>query len=228
LIGARCTALCCVARLPAPGARGTPVERRLGRSTLDDKIGDRVGVLLVRIAFLSDAAEQLHARALLDHVSRLVRRGVEVGRAGKRHRIAGRIGLRPHLARRARRGPADERADAPDVVPAERTLDRVEVWQRAVAPAQAALGHLVDVRRGRRQAWRTIGRAVQLHGALEYLHQRRLARRPRIDRRARSAHSQCTARSVAVVAHTSPTWKEDSSKRLVAPSRALDTSRHAR
>jgi hypothetical protein len=49
------------------------IEHRLGRLSSDDAIGDRVGVTLVLIAWLIDAALELYPAALLDHVRSLVR-----------------------------------------------------------------------------------------------------------------------------------------------------------
>src|SRR5690242_14477694 len=66
------------------------VDRRAAR---DDAIGHGVGVPLVGVALLAHAALELHSTTLLDDVSRLVRGGVEIGRALERYRVACRVGF---------------------------------------------------------------------------------------------------------------------------------------
>lgn len=79
-------------------AAGVAIEQPLGRLALDHRVGDLVGVLLVSVALFADPARERNAAALLDDVRRLVRGGVEIGRACERDVIAGRIRLGPHRA----------------------------------------------------------------------------------------------------------------------------------
>jgi len=83
----------------AGGRLCVPIEQRLGRLALHDEVRNRVGVLLVAIRRLADAALELDAAALLDDVRGLVRRGVEVGRSGERDVIADRDALGAHRRR---------------------------------------------------------------------------------------------------------------------------------
>jgi hypothetical protein len=69
------------------------IEQALGAAAGDHLAGDRVGVLLVRIADLADAAPELHrAAALLDDVRGLVGRDLEAGLRLERDVVAGRVG----------------------------------------------------------------------------------------------------------------------------------------
>src|SRR5438552_2162589 len=82
---------------------------------------DSIGVALVRIARLADAAVEIHALRLLDDVRGLVRGGVKIGRAIEHHVVAGRIRVCAH---RPRAVAADVRLDPRHVVVgAERRLD---------------------------------------------------------------------------------------------------------
>jgi hypothetical protein len=123
-----------------------PIERRLGGRALDNEIRHRVGVLLVDIAFLADATEELDTRALLYHVCRLVRCGVQAGRGSERDLAPARVGLRADRAARSGRLAADVGLDTADVVSAEQTLDLVAVGQRATGAGDALLGGAVDHR----------------------------------------------------------------------------------
>ena len=76
-------------------------------------------MLLVLVADLADAALQLHAAALLDHVRSLVSRRVQIGRAREGDVVAGRVGLGADRAARVRRWAADVGLDPGDVVAAE-------------------------------------------------------------------------------------------------------------
>src|SRR5579883_902536 len=101
--------------------------------TANHEVRDRVGVALEGVARLTDAAGELHAVSLLDHVRRFVRRGVQVGRAVEGDVLAGRVGVGSERARRRRRAAAEVRLDAADVVPPERLLNRrrIRQWLRA-------------------------------------------------------------------------------------------------
>ncbi len=68
---------------------GHGVEEVLGALAAHDAVGDRVGVLLVGIAGLADAAGEADAAPLLDDVGGLVGGGVEIGRAGEGDVVAG-------------------------------------------------------------------------------------------------------------------------------------------
>jgi len=64
------------------------VEQVLGRFTMHDAIGDRIGVLLVAIMDLADAAFELYIGALLHHMRCFVRRCVQVRSADERDMVA--------------------------------------------------------------------------------------------------------------------------------------------
>ena len=63
---------------PVGAAVGAVVEQRLGRLPAHDRVGDRVGVGLVRVAGLADPAGELDPGPLLDHVRGLVGGGVQI------------------------------------------------------------------------------------------------------------------------------------------------------
>jgi hypothetical protein len=99
------------------------VEQGLAGFAAHHRVGDAVGVLLVAVADLADAAAQLHAGLLLQHVRRLVRRGVQRRCAGERDVRAGRECLGAHRARAGRGALVGVRVHAGHVVAAERALD---------------------------------------------------------------------------------------------------------
>ncbi len=99
------------------------IEQRLGRTPADHGVGDRVGVLLVAVAGGAHATLELNAPALLHHVRRLVRRGVQVGLGAEGHIAALGIGARVHAGAGRRRALVGVRADVRDVMRTERTLD---------------------------------------------------------------------------------------------------------
>jgi hypothetical protein len=68
------------------GARAA--RRRAGAALPRTWIRDLVGVTLVGIAGAADAAREVHAGALLQHVRGLVRRGVQARRLAERHVVA--------------------------------------------------------------------------------------------------------------------------------------------
>jgi hypothetical protein len=72
------------------------IEQVLGRLAADDPIGHSIGMALVRISLLSDAAGEQYAGALLHYVRRFVRGRVQIGRFAERDLIAGRVRLRSH------------------------------------------------------------------------------------------------------------------------------------
>jgi hypothetical protein len=135
----------------AVAAADTAGQQIVGRQSLHHAIGHGVGVLLVCVADLADAALQVHPGALLYDVSGLVRGGMHTGWRGERYLIALGVGLRADLGRSRRSRSADVAADSRQVVArAERSLDGLEVGQRARAAGHATIGDLVDARRGRR------------------------------------------------------------------------------
>jgi hypothetical protein len=70
------------------------------------------------------------ASALLHDVRRLVRRGEQIGGSRERHAVARGVGGRADRGRGLAAGATDLRADARDVVVAERALDGVVERQR--------------------------------------------------------------------------------------------------
>jgi hypothetical protein len=101
-------------------------------------------VLLVRVADLADAALELDAALLLDHVGRLVRGGEQIRRPRERDLIADRVRVGTHRLRARGRGRVGVGAHRRDVVPAKERLDRVEMGQRAGGSAGAGGGRPVD------------------------------------------------------------------------------------
>src|SRR6185312_10313845 len=99
-----------------------------------------VGVLLVRAAFAAVVALELHARLLLHHVRRFVRRRVQARRARERDLISGGKRFGAHRLRAFGRCFAGVRLYSRHVVPAERALNRVAVGHRPAAARHAALG----------------------------------------------------------------------------------------
>jgi hypothetical protein len=123
------------------------IEQRLGRAPGDHRIGDGVGMALVCIAGLTDAALELDTRALLNHVGRLVGHGVQVGVAAEHDVVAGGVGRSADVAR-ARCCFGSEMGMHPrNVVAAERPLDRVGVGQRRTGTCGAARGGSMHHRR---------------------------------------------------------------------------------
>jgi len=109
---------------------GVGIEQPLGGLALHHHRRDLVGVALVRVARLADAALELDTAALLNDVGSLVRRGEQVGALAEHDVVAGRVGVRAHrVGGRARLGP-DVGLHRRDVVPAERALDHAVVRQR--------------------------------------------------------------------------------------------------
>jgi hypothetical protein len=114
------------------------IEQALGAAPGDHRIGDRVGVALVRIAAAAiDATFVLNAAALLHHVRGLVRRGVKVGGLGERDRVAVRVRLGAERARRLAGLATDMGLDARDVVAAEQALDPIAERQGLARAARA-------------------------------------------------------------------------------------------
>ncbi len=131
------------------------IEQRFGAVAAHHELGDRVGVLLVRIANAADAAGQPHATTLLHHVRCFVRGETHIRCAREADRVARRVRVCADRSRSLGGRTADVRAYAAHVVVAERALDRVEVWERRAASGHAALGGLVnDVGGSRRRATR--------------------------------------------------------------------------
>ena len=101
--------------------------------------------------------------ALLDDVGGLVRRGVEARGARERDVVAGGVCLCADRGGRIARGSVGVSSDAGDVVLAERTLDDVEVRQRAALAGDAVSRGRVDIVRGGSKAR---GPGLPLHGQL--------------------------------------------------------------
>jgi hypothetical protein len=193
-------------RAAGGAAAAVAVEQALGRLALDHGVGDCVGVLLVGISDLADPALQVHAGALLHHVRRLVRRGVEVRRAAERDVIAGGVGLGADRLAGLPGRAADVGLDAADVVTAECGLDAIDVGQFARRLCQAGLGRGVDVvvLRGRL----AVGPSLD-GGAVGGLDERVLAGRG-LDRACRLTRSLSGLRSIPKVTHrTYPTLPDD-------------------
>src|SRR5262245_4156103 len=94
---------------------------------------------LVGIAELANAAFELYAATLLDHMCRLVRGGVQVRRAGERHVIASGEGLCADRVGPGGSALVDVRLDVPDVMAPERLLDLVRVRQARRTARDAVL-----------------------------------------------------------------------------------------
>jgi hypothetical protein len=110
------------------GGSGHLVEERRRRCSGDDGVGHGVRMPLVWIRGAAvDPALELDAAPLLDDVRRLVRRRVEIGRPGERHRVAARKRLCAERVCGLGRGGTLMRLDARDVVGAETGLDLIEV-----------------------------------------------------------------------------------------------------
>jgi len=208
-----CVALDRAARCRAGGRPCVPIEQRLGRLALHDEVRNRVGVLLVAIADLADAALELDAAALLDDVGSLVCRGVEVGRPGERDVIADRERARAHRRRALGRRAADVGLDRADVVAAERLLDRREVGQGGRAAGDAVRcggvdvglrgaggGAVLDDRRVELRGQRLLARAERRGGAGGGARGRERGR----DRRHDSIGSKLTSASMRAATATSP------------------------
>jgi hypothetical protein len=126
-------------------ASGPGGQERRGRLAAHHRVGDRVGVALVRIIDRADAAVELDASPLLEDVRRLVGGGVQIRGRGEGEVVAGGVGRGADgggcLGRRA----ADVGADAREVVVgAEGPLDLVEVRQRPGRAGQARGGVRAD------------------------------------------------------------------------------------
>jgi len=99
------------------------------------RIGDAIGVRLVGVTGHANAALELDAAALLDHMRRLVCGGVEAWRPAKRDVTADCVRLRTERTGRNARSPVGVRAHTGHVVHTEGRLDRAEVRQRATRPS---------------------------------------------------------------------------------------------
>jgi hypothetical protein len=120
--------------------------------TGDHCIGDGVGMALVGVAGLIDAAQQLHAAALLDDMCGLVCGGVKIRRAVERHRVAdGERASTERLRGLGRRG-ALMSCHARDVMPAEAALDRIAVWKLAPTACDG-LARDLEWRAGAPERW---------------------------------------------------------------------------
>jgi hypothetical protein len=110
------------ARTAARGARDG-VEQVDRRVTCDHARRDLIGVLLVAVADLANAAVDADPGALLHDVRRLVGGGEQAGLSCERHAVARRERLGAHRARPVGRGAVGVRRDARHVVVAEAALD---------------------------------------------------------------------------------------------------------
>ena len=114
------------------GGAGQLVEDRCHGLAADDCISDLIGVLFVRVTCLANAARELHASPLLDHVRGLMRDRVQVGLATKGDVITRRVGDGADMLASRRGFAPDVGADLAQVVrPTKRCLDVVEVGQAA-------------------------------------------------------------------------------------------------
>ena len=96
------------------------------RPSCDHAIGDRISILLVLVTGLANAAEELHAPALLHHMRGFVRRGVQARRRPERDLVPGRVRFRAHACRRGRCCTTHVGADRGHIVRRpERRLDPV-------------------------------------------------------------------------------------------------------
>jgi hypothetical protein len=109
-----------------------------------DRIGDGVGLLLVFVSWPSYASLKLRAAPLLNDMSSFVCSQLHVRLCAERDPIAGCIGKRPHLLVGLRRPAANGGARRADVVPSERRLDAVGIWERLVRPGHSGLRRCVD------------------------------------------------------------------------------------
>ena len=162
----------------ARARRGVLAQQRLARLALDDKVGDLVGVALVRIAGLADAALELHAAALLDDVGGLVGGGVEVRLAAERDVVAGGEGVGAHGLGAGRGSLVGVGDDLADVVAAEGALDLIDVGKRPAGAAGAVGRGGVDVAQGRDGAAVSGAGQLSLFGRLA---PHRLGRRHSLD-----------------------------------------------
>jgi hypothetical protein len=134
----------------------TSIEKRLGRLTTDDRVGNCVGVTFMRVRGTTvDTAGKLDTALLLDVVGRLVSGGVKIWLAGKPDRVANGECLRTQMLCRIARLAADMRTNTADVVLAEGLLDRIEVRQALTAALRARLRDVYrrSKRREHRASW---------------------------------------------------------------------------
>jgi hypothetical protein len=114
----------------------------LDRSAANHQVGDAVGVALPRVAVVADAAFELHAAVLLEHVSGLVRCFVEGGVAAGEDRVAvNGVGAGSKRAARGRGAIANVGGHASEIMFAERCLQSLVVRQLAAAAARSVRGH---------------------------------------------------------------------------------------
>jgi hypothetical protein len=111
----------------------------------DHRIRDCVGMALVGVTRLIDAALQLDAATLLNDVRSFVRCGVQIRRRTKRDGVAERVRRRTELVRGRRRSSAVVGLHARDVMMTEACLDAIEMRQRSTGSGDPATGDLVDV-----------------------------------------------------------------------------------
>ena len=146
-------------------------QELLGRLAAHHGVGDGVGVLFVVVAGLADAALEVDAGPLLDHVGGLVGRGVEIRRAAEGDVVAGGEGGRAHAACRGGRRTIGVGLHAADVVVSERRLDLIEERQRPAAAGDALGGERAHV------AAVLVAVALSLHRPLEDAVEERLVTR---------------------------------------------------
>ncbi|XXR37424.1 hypothetical protein WME90_42000 [Sorangium sp. So ce375] len=123
------------------------VQQGLGRLPADDGIGHLVGLPLVAIADLADAAVELDTRLLLHDVRRLVRGEPQVRRPTEGDAIADRERPGAQPRRGAARSAVAARANMTDVVATERLLDRRRVRQGRGRGRHPVTRNAVDRRR---------------------------------------------------------------------------------
>lgn len=102
-------------------------------------------MLLVGIARSADSVFQMDTCALLNHVSRFVRRGVQIWRSLEGHVVAHGVGLRTHGFTGLPGRSSHMSHDRADVVVTERALDGLAVRQRPSAARDARAGSSLDM-----------------------------------------------------------------------------------
>ena len=105
------------------------VEQRFDRFPFDHLVGNGVGLVLVLIVGLTDAAADPHAGALLDHVRGFMGDGVQRWRLGKSDMLARRKRHGTHVLRCFDRFRIGVRLDAPHIMPTKSALEDGEIRQ---------------------------------------------------------------------------------------------------
>ena len=131
----------------APTTTAHLVQQRLRRLPLNHQIRHRVRVLFVAVAGLADSILELHPTTLLNHMSSLVRRGMQVRRLLEPNAIPGRIRPSPNRITRGARRPPHMRQHVRHVMATERLLNPLQMRKRRSGPRHPALRSVVHLRR---------------------------------------------------------------------------------